>query len=107
MKKWMVLFLVLTFGTTGCVHLDSVSTSSVPADRSKPVEAEASRFLFLLFNFNNDYVDTMSRDLARQCPAGRVEGILTKQEWVTYFPLFAHRIRVTASGYCLKDGAVQ
>ena len=101
MKNLILIFFTLMLASTGCAHLDSISTSSVPADRSEPIKAEASRFLFLLINFNNDYVNEMGRDLARQCPNGRVEGIVTKQEFITYFPLLAHRVRVTASGYCL------
>ena len=35
-----------------------------------------------------------------QCKDGRVEGILTKQEDIIYFPLFAHAVQVSATGYC-------
>ena len=101
--KRLVLLFSLSFLGGGCVHLDSVSTASIPADRSRPIEAEGTRFLFLLINSNNDYVNELTRDLARQCPTGRVEGILTKQEFVTYFPLFAHRVNVTATGYCVTQ----
>ncbi|MFN8792620.1 MAG: hypothetical protein ACK5Y2_14285 [Bdellovibrionales bacterium] len=57
--------------------------------------------MFMLFNFDNKYVDSMVMDLARQCPQGRVEGILTKFETVTYFPLIAYRLQATAQGYCV------
>ena len=87
----------------GCVHLHSVSTTSVPADRSKPVEVETSRFIFLLLNFDNDYVNDLTRDLAKKCPGGKVQGVLTKLEGVTYFPVFAHGVRVTVRGYCVEQ----
>ena len=68
--------------------------------------AEAYRLIFFLMNFNNDYVHSLPRDLAKQCPSGRVEGVLTKHEDITYFPLIAHATRVTATGYC-QTGAAQ
>ena len=86
---------------SGCVHMASLSTTSIPVERSKPVEAEAYRFLFFMMNFDNYYVDELTRDLASQCPDGRVEGILTKQEDIMYFPALAHAVRVTATGFCV------
>ena len=68
-----------------------------------PIEASESRFLFLFINFDNDYANRLTGELANRCPEGRVEGILTKQEFVTYFPLLAHLVRVTATGYCVKN----
>jgi hypothetical protein len=99
------LLLIVLFA--GCTHLASVSTSQIPQDRSKVVKAEANRFMFLLFNFDNNFVNTMVDDLARQCPDGKVQGILTKQESIVYFPLIAHAYRVSAQGYCVSsnDGA--
>ena len=96
-----MIALIMGLSLAGCVHLGSVSTSSIPADRSKPVTVEAYRFLPFLLNFSNDFVDELSKSLALQCPGGKVEGVLTKQEMITYFPLFAHAYRLTASGYCV------
>jgi hypothetical protein len=84
----------------GCTHLASVSTTSIPATRGKKVKAESHRFIFLLLNFNNSYVDQVVADLAGQCPGGRIEGILTKDESITYFPILAHGRRVSAEGFC-------
>jgi hypothetical protein len=81
----------------------SISTTSIPVERSKPVEAEAYRFLFLMMNFDNYYVEELTRDLASQCTEGRVEGILTKQEDIMYFPVIAHAVRVSATGFCVVD----
>ena len=82
-----IIFFLLLALSTGCVHMRSMSTTSVPAERSKPVEAEG---------YN------LPKELAEQCPNGRVEGILTKHENIMYFPLFAHAVRVTASGFCVE-----
>lgn len=95
------LILSLSLFMISCTHLQSVSTSSVPANRNRPISAEGSRFMFMFFNFDNKYVDNVVMDLARQCPNGRVEGILTKYETVTYFPLIAHNLKATAQGYCV------
>ena len=102
MKIPSIRTLWLALALSGCVHLQSVSTTSLPVERSKPVEVKAQKFLFLLINMNNKYVDQLVEDLARQCPHGSVEGILTKQEAIMYFPLIAHASRVTATGYCVE-----
>jgi hypothetical protein len=100
MKKptWLLLCLLCS----GCVHMRSISTTSIPVERDNAVESTGYRFLFLMINFKNDYVNEMTKDLAQQCPDGRVEGILTKQENIVYFPLFAHAVRVSATGFCVK-----
>jgi hypothetical protein len=90
-------FLILS----ACASLESVSTTSVPAQRSKKISAVSDRFIFLGLNFNNEYVDKMVKDLAQQCPNGRVEGILTKQESIYYFLYFFWTSKVTATGYCV------
>ena len=89
---------------SGCVHMSSISTTSVPVDRSKPVYAEAEKFMFLWINFSNDYVDFLTEDLAAQCPNGRVEGVLTKQENILVFPV-GSEVRVSASGFCVNAPA--
>lgn len=99
-----LLALVVALGMTGCAHLGSVSTTSVPEQRDNPVEVKTSRFVFFYLNFNNDYVNELTEGLAEKCPNGRVEGVLTKLETVTWFPVIAHTIRVRATGYCV-DGA--
>ena len=102
MGRRCILGLVLGFSLTGCAYLGSVSTTSIPVDRSKMVEVETSRFIFLLLNFDNDYVDELTRDLAKKCPNGKVQGVLTKHENITYFPLFAHGVRIKATGFCVQ-----
>ncbi len=96
-----LLLILSAFFLMSCTHLSSVSTSAIPTQRSKPVSAVGERFMFMLFNFDNKYVDNMVMDLARQCPKGRVEGILTKYEVITYFPLFAYNLKASADGYCV------
>ena len=103
MNKILPLFLSVLF--TGCVHMRSMSTTSVPVERSKPIEAEGYRFMLLMINTDNRYIDDLPKDLAAQCPNGRVEGILTKHEDIIYFPLLAHAVRVTASGFCVDAAA--
>ncbi len=96
------VFAFLTLFFSGCTHLHSVSTTSVPVQRDSKVSVERSRMIVLALNFNNDYVNEMAEDLARQCSQGRVQGILTKHEKVTYFPLLLHQVRVSAQGYCVR-----
>ena len=99
MKKVMGILLSLSF--VGCASVNSVSLTSIPANKGKEVRAEASRTIILGLNFNNDYVDDMAENLKRQCPNGVIKGILTKDESINYF-LFVWARKVTATGYCLQ-----
>lgn len=100
MKKILGVLLSLSF--VGCASVNSVSLTSIPANKGKEVKSEASRTIILGFNFNNDYVDEMADDLKRQCPNGVVKGILTKDEVINYFLFFVWARKVTATGYCLQ-----
>jgi hypothetical protein len=89
--------LLLTQGA--CTTLKSFSLTQVPADRSHRIEASASSGgLFGIF-FSNSFVDELTEDLVKQCPGGRVTGILTKQE-STLYVIWVSR-KLVATGYCL------
>ncbi len=101
MKAFCVsLFLVSSL--LGCRSIQSVSLTQIPSKREKAVQATASRWIFLGFNFDNDYVDEITTQLKQACPKGQVRGILTKDEHVIYFPLFVHLREVHAKGYCVQ-----
>lgn len=102
--KKLVVLLMMSAMVSGCAVLQSVSTTSIPPERGQKVKSERSRFIFLAFNFNNDYVDEMAADLANQCPGGKVQGILTKHESIVYFPILFHTKKVTAEGFCVGRG---
>lgn len=95
------LLSVLMVILSGCVSLNSVSLTSVPADRSKRVGAASERFIFMFFNFDNDYVNSITSDLRTQCPNGTVSGVLTKSESINYFLFIFWKSRISASGYCV------
>lgn len=101
MKNTIIILLCLNL--ISCASVNSVSLSSIPANREKEVRTEASRTIILGFNFNNDYVDEMAEDLKRQCPNGVVKGILTKDEVINYFLFFVWARKVSATGYCLQS----
>ncbi len=98
------LFVTLFFLSSliGCRSIQSVSLTQIPSKREKEVQASASRWIFLGFNFDNDYVDEITNQLKQACPKGQVRGILTKDEHVVYFPLFVHLREVHAKGYCVQ-----
>lgn len=96
-RKLFVL-VTLTSLLGGCASINSVSLTPIPAQRSRPVRAEVSKFIILAFNFDNDYIDPLVEDLKRQCQDGVISGILTKDETISYF--FAFRKKVTATGFC-------
>lgn len=82
----------------GCASVNSVSLTPIPVNRSQPVKAEVSRWIFLGFNFDNDFIDPLVGDLKTQCPNGVISGILTKDETISYFLVF--KKQVTATGFC-------
>lgn len=100
--KIISLVSILVFA--GCTSLQTVSLTSIPAQRSNVVKAQAEKTIFLGFNFDNDFVDQMESQLKNKCPNGQVTGILTKDEIVDYFLMIVWKHRVTATGYCLKAG---
>lgn len=85
----------------GCTQLQSVSVTQIPADRSRPLHAEVSNTALLGIHFDNDFIQPLTADLMRQCPRGRVTGILTKQESALY--VVVQTRRVVATGYCVYD----
>jgi hypothetical protein len=86
---------------SGCTALQSVSVTQIPPDRSRPVRAEVSNTALLGIHFDNDFLDDLTPELLRQCPHGRITGLLTKQESSLYV-IIATR-RVIATGYCVYD----
>lgn len=95
---FVVSLFALVIIATSCAHVNSVSLTPIPTKRSNMVRAEASKTIFLFFNFENDFVNVMVEDLKRQCPNGVVSGILTKDETIAYVLVFVRK--VTATGYC-------
>ena len=95
-----LLTLPLLFG---CTSLQSVSVTQIPTDRSRPLHAEVSNTALFGIHFDNNFVDELTADLMRQCPRGRVTGILTKQESSLY--VIVQTRRVIATGYCVYDAA--
>lgn len=94
-----ISFSVLPFAfLSACASVNSVSLSPIPAKRDRVVQAEATRFIILGFNFDNDYVDQIHQSFRAQCPGGVISGILTKDEVISYF--LAHKRRVIATGFC-------
>ncbi|MCB1156449.1 MAG: hypothetical protein H7A25_03675 [Leptospiraceae bacterium] len=98
MNKLIIIFTLLIL--SHCVSLKSVSITPQPANRSKKIEAEVSKFIFLAFNFNNDFVEELPTKLIEQCKTGTISGIVTRYEQTNYF-LF-HTMTVRANAYCLE-----
>lgn len=96
MIKQSLIFSLLILNA--CASINSLSLTPIPAQRQNQVKAEVSKFIFLGFNFNNDYIDPLTEELKAQCPNGIISGVLTKDEVISYF--FAHTRKVTATGFC-------
>lgn len=102
MKKILFMGLTLLF-LTNCASVNSLSITQIPADRSAKVTAEKSKMIILGFNFDNDFVDELVEDLKRQCPNGKVTGLLTKDENIYYFSVFVWKKQITANGFCVPN----
>ena len=94
----IILAFICTLTFLGCASVNSVSLTPIPANRSYPVTAEVSKWIFLGFSFDNDFIDPLIDDLKKQCPEGVISGILTKDETIAYFLVF--KKRVVTTGYC-------
>ena len=98
----MKLFLLVSLlALVSCAQVRSVSQTSIPVKRNKVVKAEVTNNIFFLFNFSTNYLNTLTDQLRNNCPKGRVEGILTKDVMITYFPIIFHREHITAEGLCV------
>jgi hypothetical protein len=95
------LALLVLPALAGCTSLQSVSLTQIPGDRSRPLRAETSNTAFLGIHFDNDFVEPLTAELMRQCPRGRVTGILTKQE--SSFYVIVQTRRIVATGFCVYD----
>jgi hypothetical protein len=104
--KRMIVFLSGFAVLCGCASINSVSLTPISADRKNQVQAESGKVIFLGFNFDNDFVDEVVNDLKRQCPSGRITGILTKDEVINYFLYFVYKRQITAKGFCVPINSV-
>ncbi|MDD9951663.1 MAG: hypothetical protein OXT67_08880 [Zetaproteobacteria bacterium] len=94
------LLILTTLLTSQCVSLRSVSITQIPKQRQQEVQAEAKKWIVLGFSFNNEYVNDVVTSLKKQCPFGKVSGILTKHYVTSY--LLVHKHAVDARGFCLQ-----
>jgi len=94
----LVLAVIGITMITSCASVQSVSLTPIPKQRSKVIKAEVSKFVFLAFNFNNDFIDEIVDQLKEKCPDGVISGILTKDESVSY--ILAHTRKISASAFC-------
>jgi hypothetical protein len=98
-----IIFLVLlTILFSSCAQVRSVSQTSIPTKRDKLVRAEVKKNIFFLFNFSTDYLSQINTQLRKKCPKGNIEGILTKDVMIVYFPIIYHQDLVTAEGFCVE-----
>jgi hypothetical protein len=99
--KLKLILLTSALLTSACASVNSVSLTPIPQDRRNQVKVEASKTIFLGFNFDNDFIDEMVDDLKTRCPNGKVTGILTKDETINYFLFIVWKKQVSATGYCV------
>ncbi|MCE3012149.1 MAG: hypothetical protein LW878_03705 [Proteobacteria bacterium] len=99
--KSLMLVIVLLFSVS-CAQVRSVSQTSIPTKRGTLVKAEVKNNIFFFFNFNTTYLNELSAQLSSKCEKGSVEGILTKDVVVTYFPIIFYQEQISAEGFCVN-----
>lgn len=109
MSLWTKMIRLLpVFLLTGCVTVDSISVSQIPvkSQRKRLVQASASRPIILWIPFGTGFVEEARQQLAGQCAAGEIEGLVSKQESVTYFYLLGvASSRLSLKGYCVEQSS--
>ncbi len=98
MLKNTILFSLFALSLTGCVGLNTVSMTQVPADRDNKITTSSSSWNFIGINFSNAFVDVAIDKLKAQCPTGKIEGIYTKHQTTGYVLVFKREVIVSA--YC-------
>jgi curli biogenesis system outer membrane secretion channel CsgG len=103
MKSLIPMLLCLTM-LPGCLTVASISTSQIPATaaRKQKISSSASNVMILAIPFGNSFVERAREDLERQCPQGAIEGIQTKHQDTTYFPVVVTVQEVVMQGYCIS-----
>ena len=98
MLKNTILFLLLALSLSGCVGLNTVSMTQVPAERDNKITTNSSSWNFIGINFSNAFVDEAIEQLKAQCPTGKIEGVYTKHQTTGYLLVFKREVIVSA--YC-------
>lgn len=101
LKRIITTALLATSAACTTVHSAYLSNLSAPAQRAAPIEAEASKSVFLGLNFSNDYVFEARDKLYAQCPQGTVTGVLSTYESTSYVIVTTHEVRVR--GFCVSE----
>ena len=98
MLKYTILFSLLALSLSGCVGLNTVSMTQVPAERDNKITTNSSSWNFIGINFSNAFVDEAIDQLKAQCPTGKIEGVYTKHQTTGYLLVFKREVIVSA--YC-------
>ena len=96
--KNLILALPLAVILSGCVGLNTVSLTQIPETRDNQITASTSQWNFMGIAFSNAFADQAIADLRKQCPNGKIEGVLTKYQTTALFPMFKREVVATA--YC-------
>ncbi len=98
MFKNTLLVSLLALTLSGCVGLNTVSMTQVPAERKNIISTTSSSWNFIGINFSNAFVDEAIDQLKVQCPTGKIEGVFTKHQTTAYVLVFKREVIVSA--YC-------
>jgi hypothetical protein len=98
MLKNTILSSLFAISLSGCVGLNTVSMTQVPAERDNKITTNSSSWNFIGINFSNVFVDEAIENLKAQCPTGKIEGVYTKHQTTGYVLVFKREVIVSA--YC-------
>ncbi|KGJ93968.1 hypothetical protein [Colwellia psychrerythraea] len=98
MFKNTLLVSLVGITLSGCVGLNTVSMTQVPAERENIISTNSSSWNLIGINFSNAFVDEAIGNLKAQCPTGKIEGVYTKHQTTGYVLVFKREVIVSA--YC-------
>ena len=100
----ILLLLAVLLSATGCAYsihqynAGDFSESVETLKKAKVVQAEGKKH-YIFAKFDNDFVDQAYRDLAEQCPKGRITGVTSR--YVSDLSFFSFTERVELEGFCI------
>lgn len=106
MLRPLLLALFVLMELSACTYTQAVSQSNIPAMRSKPIETSVKKYVFLGFNFDNDFIYKLTKDLRAKCPNGDIKGVTTHDSITMYVLIFFWSRDVSARGYCVPHRSV-
>ena len=90
------------FGLVSCAHVHTFHQDALSLEeaKGKAISSEATKFIVLFFNFNNDFVTDAYKGFKAQCPNGRINGVSSRLSSTNHLLSWTYKFKL--AGYCVK-----